>query len=288
MFYYIYIGFTISAVIQCKTTLPKDYSNSTIEFSNMISTLQDNRKTQYKNSYRFDYNYLQKPSTYWFMKEETFFNYDELSKAYCMPLIPLYFNDSFTISVNMISKVGIVNFFDFKWGAITYNCYNQGSPLDYVAFDNNTRKRTKHLQLCDYDLSRFCELELIKTKWMDYFQATHLPEVIHSSIKKHAHYLKELFSIDRIEYDDVGFIIVKLHTVASIIGKLQIDKDTVGMELVIKSKTMPIVNEIKKNGLLFDMSNKIEFRQGDKAIFYFSFNKTSEEVASQQIASFNY
>lgn len=206
------------------------------------------------------------------MKEDTYFNYDELSKAYAMPIIPFNLNDFFHITVNLFSGIGLIHFQSFKWENISFKYNKNYKDKNF----NNSSKISHGYQLSDFDLSRFCELELIKTKWLNYTKKTNLPELIHNEIAGYTIPLQKLLVIQKIEYDDVGYIIIKIHAIAIKAGML--DLTNLGIKLTIKKSTDQIMNEIRKNGLLFEMSNKIEIREGNLLFLYLSLNKYLEEI----------
>lgn len=248
---------------------------NTIELSNRFSVTKGIQSKEYKNVYRFDYNYDESNTLFWMMKEDTYFHSDELSKAYVMPMVPFNVNDSFHITINLLSGIGLIDFNSFKWDRMSVINKKYKIKADDINY-NSQSKQSYGFQLSDYDLSRFCELELIKTKWLDYYRKNNLPELIHNEIANYILPLKELLKVYKIEYDDVGYIIVKIHALAIKTGILQLTN--LGIKLIVKEASLPIINEVRKNGLLFEMSNIIEIREGNQIVLYLSLNKYLEEI----------
>ena len=75
------------------------------------------------------------------------------------------------------------------------------------------------------------------------------------------------FNIIRILYDDVGYLVFKV-TLKAVQTGLIYNKEELGIDLLIKEKNDCIINEIKKNDLLFEKRNVFELRVGDIIIFY--------------------
>jgi hypothetical protein len=126
-----------------------------------------------------------------------------------MPIIPFKLNDYFEISVNVLSPMGFIHFENFIWKPIKI-LSNQ--TLNYIDYENYKIKKVKDKQLCDFDLSRFCEMELIKTKWND--ESRLKDKKISDKIKEFINHFNDNFNVNKIEFDDVGFYIIKMYFTA--------------------------------------------------------------------------
>ena len=275
-------NFNIYLLLKCSIILPSQYDNCTIEIENIYSYLhqqhQQNVPAQLRNNYRFDY----KGSSYndgtiwWVIKEKTFFNYDSHGfKGYTMPIIPFKYNDSFILSITLLSNCGMIDFDSFTWKKIKYSKNNN---IDFINHQYVQDRKGHIKQLCEYDLSRFCEMELIKTKWISFMkfpsglnEFTHITQEVRNFCNK----LTGFFQVDKIEYDDVGFFILKVYTKANRIGTIM--ENDIGIEIKIVNYNMKCVNELKKNGLISDIGRGMQIRIGDIVVFYITLNKYDNE-----------
>lgn len=274
-------NFNVILIIKGKIILNSSYENNTIELSNCFSFLNhqqvgsNNNSKIFRNIYRFDYKHkTYSKQLWWVLKEKTYFNYDEVNRAYAMPIIPFKYGDTFEISISLISYCGMINFGDFKWKKIrNFKMTN----VDYLNYNNLAIKKEKDKQLCDFDLSRFCEMELIKTKWINYVKFPNIgnSNEIKNEIGNFCNKLMGFFTIENIEFDDVGFYIFKIYTKAVYMGT--INENDIGIGVDIKGNKEPCYNEIRKNGLIYDNGKGIEIRLGDKIVFYLTMNKTVNE-----------
>jgi len=262
-------NFNIYLIIRAKILLNKQYKNYTIDIEN-ISTYNNNKnnnKNIFRNIYRFDYKY--KTSNYqkfWILREKTYFNYnDKQNNSYSMPILPFKYEDSFEININILSPMGLINFENFEWIKINY--FENIHP-NYIDYENYKIKKIKDTQLCDLDLSRFCEMELIKLKWIS-FEKLKNNNVI-NSIKTFAKIINKLLNIFKVEYDDVGFYIVKIYTEAKKEGNLE--NNIIGINLKINKEEYSCCNEIRKNGLIYENGKELQVRIGDCIVFYLTFN----------------
>lgn len=274
-------NFNVVLIIKGKIILNSSYENNTIELSNCFSFLNhqqigaNNNSKIFRNIYRFDYKYKEySKQLWWVLKEKTYFNYDEVNRAYAMPIIPFKYGDTFEISISLVSYCGIINFGDFKWKKIrNFKMTN----IDYLNYNNLAIKKEKDKQLCDFDLSRFCEMEIIKTKWINYAKFPNIwgSNEIKNEIGNFCNKLMGFFTIEKIEFDDVGFYIFKIYAKAVYMGT--INENDIGIGVDIKGNKEPCDNEIRKNGLIYDIGRGIEIRLGDKIVFYLTMNKTVNE-----------
>ena len=207
-----------------------------------------------------------KNQIWWILKENTYFNYDQnKNNSYSMPIVPFKLNDFFEISVNVLSPMGFIHFEKFKWKHLKI-LTNQ--TLNYIDYENFKIRKVKDKQLCDFDLSRFCEMELIKTKWND--KSRLKEKIIIQQIKDFENKLINYFDVNKIEFDDVGFFIIKMYFTAKKTGF--IDEKDIGLNLTILDKNEKCCNEIRKNGLIIDIGKGVEIQIGDTLVFYLTLN----------------
>ncbi len=88
-------------------------------------------------------------------------------------------------------------------------------------------------------------------------------------IKQFSDSLLPHLKLDKVFYDLQGFYLLKLIFKCNKEGYLQMD-DSFKIDLLIKAKNEVLENEVKKNCLIFDHSNKLEVSIGDEIIIYIS------------------
>lgn len=117
-------------------------------------------------------------------------------------------NDIAEININLFTDKGILNISEFKWMKLKIN---KIPPINFLEFSNDHNKLREVL---DFDLSRFCEMEIMKNKWT---------EIIH--LENYENILKKLkilfepnFIIQKVLWDDVGYHLFKIILIASEIG----------------------------------------------------------------------
>ena len=91
-------------------------------------------------------------------------------------------------------------------------------------------------------------------------------------IKKLKSLFEPNFIIQKVLWDDVGYYLFKIFLIASQKGRLK-SSNEIGIKISIKNIDEPLINEVKKNCLLFDGKNQIQIRIGDILVFYISKNK---------------
>jgi len=71
------------------------------------------------------------------------------------------YGDYIDTTINLFTEKGIVNINSFKWMTATMT---KTPSINFLEFSNDHNKLREVL---DFDLSRFCELEIMKNKWND-------------------------------------------------------------------------------------------------------------------------
>ena len=172
--------------------------------------------------------------------------------------------DNIQLSVSLLSERGLININSFKWLPPYFS--------KIIEPDNSSSVPERS----DADLSRKCEIEILKNRWSDIvnFENKCL------SLEKIKEIFNKNFTIENILFDDVGYFLFKITLIASKPGKLfKFNKGTIsycqeiGLTIQINEENNIVTNEVKKNFLIFDKLNQIQLRMGDKLIFYYTVNK---------------
>ena len=201
------------------------------------------------------------PIYYWAMKESTNFNQDELNKAYFMNVMQYAIGDYIEFTLNIMTQKGLMDIRKLVWNKITvFKTPNE----DFIYYSNeNILKR----EIVDFDVSRYCEMELCKGKWNDIILLDECDIYIGELIKK----FKKNFNILKILFDNVGYYIFKFYLEGAIPGIIGPD-DEIGMKITVLNLNENKSNETKKNNLVFDRKNEIQMHIGDVMVFYISKN----------------
>ena len=203
----------------------------------------------------------QPPIYYWAMKESTNFNQDELNKAYFMNVMQYAIGDYIEFTLNIMTQKGLMDIRKLVWNKITvFKTPNE----DFMYYSNeNILKR----EIVDFDVSRYCEMELCKGKWNDIILLDECDIYIGDLIAK----FKKNFNILNILFDNVGYYIFKFFLEGVTPGVIGPD-DEIGMKITVKNLNEEKSNETKKNNLVFDRKNEIQMYVGDILVFYISKN----------------
>ena len=201
------------------------------------------------------------PIYYWAMKESTNFNEDELNKAYFMNVMQYAVNDFAEFTVNIFTEKGLMDIRKLVWDKITvFKTPNE----DFLNYSNeNILKR----EIVDFDMSRYCEMELCKGKWNDIILLENCDNYIGELKNK----FKTNFNILKILFDNVGYFIFKFYLEGKKPGIVKAD-DEIGIKIIVLSPHEDKSNETKKNNLVFDRKNELQLHIGDVFIFYISKN----------------
>lgn len=124
-------------------------------------------------------------------------------------------------------------------------------------------------EVLDFDCTRFCELEIVKSKWLNIQGNLTDYDLIMNKIIT---LFDPCFQIDNVWFDDIGYLIFKIHLTAIKKGILN-SYIELGILIEVKGEKEPISNEVKKNFLIYDRKNELEVRIGDTLVFYLSKNK---------------
>ena len=183
--------------------------------------------------------------------------------------MPFKCKDYIELNINLLTDKGVVK--KVKWS----NLLVEEIPLQTELPDQEImstgyyQEFQNKREVLDYDLSRFCELEIVKSKWLTLKgNLTDYDLILNKINALFEPYLK----VNDVQFDDVGYLIFKIKLIAVKKGQLPSYAE-LGILIEVISENEPIVNEVKKNSLIFDRKNQLQLRIGDHMIFYLSKNK---------------
>ena len=260
-------------ILKCKilkgiapySTEENSNNNYTISLQN-VSSWEKNKKDLVRNVYKFDLypnsgENIIEHNSYWIYQERTSFNYNTINQPYQMPILPFDINDYFIISINLISSLGFIDFSSFQW-----------KPLRLKQIDPKSKK----------EMSRVCEVELMKGTWQDMKSAL-TPQIVINEVEKIKSFTNNYLKIDDIKWDNVGYYIIRVKCRAEKVGTVYNNNE---IWVDIAHKTDMICNEIKKNGLIYDNyeeGNGLQVRIGDEVVLYFSISGTQKNMCNNII-----
>ena len=218
----------------------------------------------------FIFDIKSKELHFWIMKESTTFHQDKLNKAYFMHIMQYKLNDYAEFTINIFTDKGLMNIRKLKWEKIKIF---KTPKEDYYEYNKeNILKR----EIVDYDMSRYCELEICKGNWNDIIMMDNENEY-KKIINLFNYMFNKNFQILKILFDDVGYYIFKIYLKATVIGDV-LNENYIGIKIKIKNINDFISNECKKNNLIFDRKNEIEMHINDILVYYFSKDKNNSIV----------
>lgn len=262
------------------------------------------------NTFKFDIK-QPKPLCFWILKEYTHFHSDKSNKAYFQHIMQFFVNDNIELNVPVFTEKGVleltkikqtylevneVTIPTFTWKRLIIEDCPDYNLLELSNSSNNNRSKGK--EVLDFDLSRYCELELIRNVWVNL--STRDP--LNKTLKAIERVFDSNFILKDVFCDDVGYIIYKVVLIAAKEGKLNFNSnksglvydsntnyyvnevseskqslgasvlDNIGITIKIAASSASITNEVKKNCLIYDRKNCVECRVGDIVIFYFTKN----------------
>ena len=176
-------------------------------------------------------------------------------------------SDIVFFSINLFSNDYFVDFSNlyFKLKLLKNDIYIPSILSEITKI--NTKSKIDYTEFNLYN-GRINEFEYLKTKWRDIQKFENSEEIINNVQKIFGNF----FEIKKAYIDDVGPNVFKFLLVANNIGLLNIENE-LGIKIKIKDESDYIVNEIKKNNLIFEKSDMIEIRIGNILLFYFSLQK---------------
>lgn len=158
-----------------------------------------------------------------------------------------------------------------KWSQIKLEELQKSDPKHSTELNTvfNLKDIQEKREVLDFDLSRFCELEIIKSKWITLKGNLTDHDLIMNKISL---LFEPYFKVNEVWFDDIGYLIFKICLTAKKKGELPSFIE-LGIVIEIFAEHEIITNEVKKNCLLYDRKNEMQCRIGDNLIFYLSKNK---------------
>ena len=216
----------------------------------------NNKNTKYCDVYKFDivssksglFNKREDLPLY-MLREFSSFNVDNLlNKTFVQPILPFRFND-----------VGVINLTVYSFNNYFIN------PENICV---NVRSRCLSYNVPLTQNPRICEFEYICEHYRDikYFGNSRMV------VKQILSMFTPYFSVLKITYDNIGEYIFKVVLRAEKAGVIK-NKQELGISIKIKESDSFVCNEIKKNNLLFEISDVFELRVGDVVHFFLTNNK---------------
>ena len=184
------------------------------------------------------------------IREFTTFNLDtSLQKTYIQPILP---------------------FRQFDAGILSFQIYSPSKNfINPNSIQLTTKINTDYEKIINVKNSeinpRICQFEehCVNLRNINFFKEKK------SVIYQIKDIFGEYFKLIKILFEDIGFLVFKIYLKAYKVGELK-NKKEIGINIKIKDKNDFVVNEIKKNDLLFENRNVFECRIDDILIFYFT------------------
>lgn len=200
---------------------------------------------------------------FWIMKEFEMFQQENFNKAFMQRIMQFKLNDFAEFTVNIITDKGVMNIRKLFWHNIKL------FPTPKENFFEFSKENCPKREIIDFNMCRYCELEVMKSEWSDIEVMEHANEVKESLNQV----FKENFNIEKILYDDVGYYIFKVYLKPIKEGTVtEIEK--IGINLKIVGDSDNAHNEVKKNSLIYDRKNELQIHIGDTLVYYLTRSKT--------------
>ncbi len=228
-----------------------------------LKTKENTKKIKMYDYYTYDlYPESDKLPNIYINKEHLLFknsnnsNNDIDKLLFIQPILPFKINDK-----------GIINLEIYT----SNNDFVNPSSIKIILKCFDLKKYLNDLNVKGYNNLRICEYENICFHWK-LISNENSKNKFKDIIKKIENNFKNLFYIQDISYESIGYFIFKINLLAVRPGKIdnsKIDNDF-GINIIIRSKRDAVENEIKKNSLLLERREVYEMRVGDTITLYFS------------------
>lgn len=223
-------NFDLKFILQIK--IPKKFNRNTIDisynFKNSSNVFVNNLKNSklFCNFFKFDYSFKPSKSKIWAMKE--FKKDDNLNDlnllnafhSFCQPILTFSDKDLLEINFNLLSQNNkMINFESVTFNDLKYESIEDVNYLEYSKPNLKGKKLQK--DICEFNLSRYCELELIKNnfKVLD-FSINNNNNNNKEIIKEFLGIVKGCFKVKQAFFDDSIVTIYKFILKANKIGKI--------------------------------------------------------------------
>ena len=114
------------------------------------------------------------------------------------------------ININILTEKGIIDFDNFKWIPLSV------ADIPNFNFFEFSSEHNKLREVLDFDLSRFCEMEIMKNKWTAINNLNNSQNIF----QKIESMFEPCFIVQKVVYDDVGYYLFKIYLEASRPGLL--------------------------------------------------------------------
>lgn len=227
------------------------------------------------------------PLIFWIMKENFNSSNNLTSKAYFQHITQFNINDIFEINISIFNQKGFIQLFynklnksisSFKWKSLIINNLSSLNELYNIISNNNVIGSKLYREQIDNNTMKFCEAEFLINSWKK------VSSLNIKTYKSLGDMFYPYFIIKEMFYDNIGYLIYKIILLACKEGILK-DGDkimsnsnslnSIGINLIVKNKNISRANEVKKNNLLHDITNKVECKVGDIIIYYFNYHNSN-------------
>ncbi len=116
--------------------------------------------------------------------------------------------DRIETTINIFTEKGLINIDSFKWFPIHLA---RAPSFNFLEFSND---HNSNREVLDFDLSRFCEMEIMKNKWNEIINMPNNQIII----KKIKNLFEPFFLVQKVLYDDVGYLLFKVFLIANTKG----------------------------------------------------------------------
>lgn len=174
------------------------------------------------------------------------------------------------MTINLYTEKGF--FKKIKWGGMILTEIDNVNNFEVDSkpkVNQNYQIYKDKKEVLDFDLTRYCEIEILKSNWITLKGNLTDHDLI---LNKISALFEPSFQINNVWFDDIGYLVFKIHMTAVKKGQLHSFLE-IGILIEIKGNNETISNEVKKNCLVFDRKNELQIRIGDVLIFYLSKNK---------------
>ena len=193
-----------------------------------------------------------------------------------MPVTPICVGDRAQISLALASLMGSIDLASIEWQPLMVEPLpSQNTIRNYNRSYNITPDRNK-FQKYFADLSRVCDLEDTVNEWFDKEYLYEVgPVSLTQHIKRHIDdllaQLRRQFRVCRVEVGGIDFSVWKVYLKALDSGAT--NESVFYTELNTQIQIVnegPLVNEVKKSGVIIDRGLELQYRGGDLCIVYLS------------------
>lgn len=175
-----------------------------------------------------------------------------MTRAQWQPILEFKLRDNVDLNIKFFSGN---SFKEVKWLDMIVVPRNPS-----VSFELNKTRDYKESEY--FDLTRICEIELAKSRWIDLNQFDYISE-----LDKILKVFSEVFEFKEGFFAHNGIFLLKLVFEAKNQGHCDLS-ECGRILLKVKGATKKVKNEVRVKTLMIDRSSTLEMRQGDRMTFY--------------------